>query len=77
MSLKQYFDKYVIIITDDGKAFTGLVDDYIYPEDNENNLESIVLKTKKGNLYEFTNDDIETIEIIKGEKQWKQLQLKA
>lgn len=69
MSLKQYFDKYVIIITDDGKAFTGLVDDYIYPEDNENNLESIVLKTQKGNLYEFTNDDIETIEIIKGEKQ--------
>ena len=64
MSLKQYFDKYVIIITDDGKAFTGLVDDYIYPEDNENNLESIVLKTQKGNLYEFTNDDIETIEII-------------
>lgn len=69
MSLKQYFDKYVIIITDDGKAFTGLVDDYIYPEDNENNLESIVLKTQKGNLYEFSNDDIETIEIIKGEKQ--------
>lgn len=69
MSLNQYFDKYVIIITDDGKAFTGLVDDYIYPEDNENNLESIVLKTQKGNLYEFTNDDIETIEIIKGEKQ--------
>lgn len=64
MSLKQYFDKYVIIITDDGKAFTGLVDDYIYPEDNENNLESIVLKTQKGDLYEFTNDDIETIEII-------------
>ena len=31
--------------------------------DNENNLESIVLKTQKGDLYEFTNDDIETIEI--------------
>lgn len=64
MSLVKYYGQTVVIITDTGKAFCGTVDDYFFPDDNEHNLESIVLKTSKGYLYEFTEDDIETIEII-------------
>ena len=64
MSLKNYIGKTVAIIADDGKVFCGLVDDYFFPDDNEHNLESIVLKTSKGYLYEFTEDDIEAIEIF-------------
>ena len=64
MSLKQYFERTVAIVTDNGKMFFGVIDDYIYPDDNEHNLESIVLKTANGDLYEFTNEDIETIKII-------------
>ena len=64
MSLKQYFGQTVVIVADNDEIFCGFIDDYFYPEDNENNLESIVLKTSSGNLYEFTNEDIETIKII-------------
>jgi len=63
MSLKQYYNKKVIIVATNGKSISGIVDDYIFPEDNESNLESIVLKTKDG-LYEFTSENIEKIEII-------------
>ena len=63
MSLKQYYNKKVIIVATNGKSISGVVDDYIFPEDNESGLESIVLKTKDG-LYEFTSEDIEKINII-------------
>ena len=64
MLLKQYFGCMVTIITDDNEMFSGIVDDYIFPEDNDNGLESIILRTSKGDLYEFTEEDIEKITII-------------
>ena len=63
MSLKKYCGQTVAIIADNGKVFCGFVEDYFFPDDNENGLESIVLKTSAG-MYEFTEEDIETIEII-------------
>ena len=63
MNLKLYYYKNVIIITYDGEMFTGLVDDYFYPEDNETGLESIVVNTNHG-LYEFNENDIKEIKIV-------------
>ena len=62
MDLKKYYEKDIIISDFDGKTFCGFVDDYIYPEDNENEKESIILKTKSGDLIEFTADDIAFIQ---------------
>ena len=59
---KKYYGQTVTIIADNGKEFCGFVDDYFFPDDNEHGLESIVLKTSTG-LYEFTKEEIETIEI--------------
>ncbi len=64
MSLKEYYEHTVKIIADNGEVFCGIVIDYFFPDDNENNLESIIIRTSKGNLFEFTKDEIETIEII-------------
>ncbi len=58
MDLKKYYEKDIIISDFDGKTFYGFVDDYIYPEDNDNEKESIILKTKSGVLIEFTEEDI-------------------
>ena len=63
MSLKEYYGYTVKIIADNGETFLGIVDDYLFPDDNEDNLESIVITTSKG-LFEFKESDIETIEII-------------
>ena len=63
MDLKQYYEKYVIITAINGETFIGLVDDYFFPEDNENGEESIVVTTSDG-LVEFTSNDIEKITII-------------
>ena len=35
MDLKKYYEKNIIII-EEGTMFNGFVDEYIYPEDNEN-----------------------------------------
>lgn len=64
MSLKEYYEHTVKIIADNGEVFCGIVIDYFFPDDNENNLESIIIRTSKGHLFEFTKDEIETIEII-------------
>lgn len=63
MELKHYYGKNVTVIDIDGKTFIGLVDDYFFPEDNENGEESIVIKTSGGGLVEFTNNDIKKITI--------------
>ena len=63
MELKQYYLKNVRVIASNGKDFVGLVDDYFYPEDNEREVESIVLKTKNS-LIEFYEDDIAEIKTI-------------
>lgn len=64
MELKHYYGKKVTVIDVDGKTFTGLVDDYFFPEDNENGEESIVIKTNGSGLVEFTSNDIKEITII-------------
>ena len=64
MDLKTYYEKNVIISDFDGKIFYGFVDDYVYPEDNENENESIIIKTKSGDLIEFTEDDIAFIKSL-------------
>lgn len=64
MELKHYYGKKVTIVDVDGNTFTGLVDDYFFPEDNEGDEESIVIKTNGGGLVEFTSKDIKEITII-------------
>ena len=63
MSLKEYHRHVVMIITVDGKSFLGCISDYFFPDDNEDNLESIVMTTSSG-MIEFKANDIETIQII-------------
>ena len=67
MDLKKYYDREVVIISDDGQIFSGWVEDYMYPEDNENRKESIILTTKKQSLIEFYEDDIKEIIVYQGE----------
>ena len=64
MSLKELCGKRVRIVSPDGVSFMGKVDDYFYPEDNENEKESVVLDTEDGTLIEFYEDDIKELEIV-------------
>lgn len=64
MSLKSYCGKKVNIVGATGQIFSGIVVDYFFPDDNESGLESIVIKTKNGDLYEFTEETIEEITVI-------------
>lgn len=69
MELGKYEGKYVRIISNEGNLWEGEVLDYVWPEDNENNLESIIISCDKGKfpgkLIEFYEKDIKSIEIIK------------
>ena len=42
----------------------GRIADYIYPEDNENGKESIVVDASDGTPYEFYSEDLRKIERI-------------
>lgn len=64
MSLKSYLGKKVNIVDTNSQLFSGIVDDYFFPEDNENGLESIVVKTGSSDFYEFTKETIEEITVI-------------
>ena len=68
MNLINYEGKRVIIKTVNNNIFEGVVGDYCYPEDDENNLEMIVVDVdkgkSKGDLIGFYEKDIETINII-------------
>lgn len=63
MKLKPFYGKNVTIKSFNGKIFSGNVDEYFYPEDNDNEIESIVLKTTNNELIEFTSNDILEITI--------------
>lgn len=65
MSLSKYYNKKVKITDTNGQIFQGRVGDYIYPEDNESEVESIIVDLLDGGLYEFYPKDIKEIEIIK------------
>lgn len=64
MKLKQFYNKKVKIVADNDLVFLGTVNDYFYPDDNENEKESIVVDTIEGSAVEFYEDDIAEIEII-------------
>ncbi len=61
MSLKEYYEENVTIVTVSGVIFRGFVDDYVFPEDNEDGEESIILNTKNGEYLEFNKDTIKEI----------------
>ena len=62
--LKEFYGKQVLIITEDSKIFYGEADDYIFPEDNEDNKESIILSTSNHELIEFKESEIANIIIL-------------
>lgn len=64
ISLKDYWEENVEIIAADGQVFIGYAGDYFYPEDNENNIESLAIETKDHKLIEFYPKDIKSIAII-------------
>ena len=59
--LKELYGKHITIITVDNKIFHGVVDDYIFPEDNDDNKESIILATSKSEFIEFEESEIANI----------------
>ncbi|WP_273478499.1 hypothetical protein [Ignavigranum ruoffiae] len=65
MQLKEYWGKKVFLESKNGKIFRGKVSDYVYPEDNENGKESIIIDSVGYEFpYEFYENDIKKIEII-------------
>lgn len=64
MTLKSYYGKNVTVVLEEGEIFSGVVVEYFFPEDNELGEESIILKTKKFGLIEFTASEINEIKFI-------------
>ncbi len=64
MKLKEYYSKKVNILASNGTTYSGTVNDYFFPDDNDHGMESIVLETLSGDLVEFTELDIKTITTI-------------
>ncbi len=64
MNLKEFYGKNVVITSINNKVFNGIVDDYFYPEDNDNGKESIVVTTEDGTPREFYEENITKIMII-------------
>lgn len=64
--LKKYYGQNIEIIDTDGKRWTGYVDEYIYPDDNESGKEAIVLDSTGGKYryIQFESSDIESIRIV-------------
>lgn len=66
MSLKKYWEKKVIIESFDKDIYRGFVSDYVYPEDNENRKESIIIDAEGyGYPLEFQEDEIKSIEVMR------------
>lgn len=64
MELKKYYGKRVKITYDEGKVFEGIVTDYIFPEDNFNEKESIMVDSPFEGMVEFQSIDIRSITVI-------------
>lgn len=62
MKLKQFYNKKVNIVSDEGTAFSGVVTEYFHPDENDSERESIVIDTSSGECVEFYEEDIKTIE---------------
>ena len=64
MSLVQYLGEIVKIVDTDGNSYLGTVADYVYPEDNEPESESIIIDTLEGMAVEFFEEIISSIDVI-------------
>lgn len=64
MDLKQFYGEKVNIVSGSNGMFSGIVCDYISPEDNESGKESIVVNTTRGIPVEFEESDIKEIVIL-------------
>jgi hypothetical protein len=68
MNLVKYEGRKVEIIDNKNQKWEGIVTDLFYPEDNEPERESIVIKCEKGrfvgNYVEFFMDDIKSIKAL-------------
>ncbi|MBQ4640940.1 MAG: hypothetical protein IJB69_10575 [Clostridia bacterium] len=64
MKLYQLEGKKVRLVCDNGKTYFGEVTDYIYPEDNEPEGESIVVRILEGILIEFRPEEIKEIDVM-------------
>lgn len=64
MDLKQFYNKEVVIVSVNGQVFEGKVNDYIYSDENNLGKESVILDAKSGDIIEFTEEDIASIEIV-------------
>ena len=62
--LKTFCDKRVKIIDSNGKTHSGIVLDYIYPDENVSEKESIIVETLSGRLIEFYEKDIRSISVL-------------
>jgi len=58
MNLVNFYGRNVTVTLTDGSSVTGNVSDYIYPEDNENGKESIIIDTDSGEIIELYEHDM-------------------
>lgn len=66
MNLKKFWEHSVVIQSKNKKVFRGEINEYVYPEDNENGKESIILDPiNGGNAIEFYENDIKSIQVVK------------
>lgn len=59
-----YYNENVKIVDTNGRVWAGRVNDYIDPEDNESNEQSMVIDTPDGQIIEFYGHDIKEIKIV-------------
>lgn len=71
IELKTLVDKMVKITDTDGNIYTGKVIEYVFPEDNEPEVESIVLDSPVKNGFKLNNylmelkaTEIQSIDIV-------------
>lgn len=60
MNLRQYVGEYVIVEFKNGQIRRGQITDYFFPEDNENDKESVIIDE----CIEFYEDDIVSIALL-------------
>ena len=65
MSLRKFAGKKIRLVDKDGDIFEGVVGDYIWPDDNDPEIEAIIIDNPKyPNPMEFNAEEIKSIEII-------------
>ena len=65
MSIRSYCGKKGMVTAEEQEKFAGVVVDYVFPEDNNPEGESIIIRSIDGQLIEFRPEEIKTIEEIR------------